>query len=239
MPEAKTVFFDLDDTLTDYAYARIYAFVELKNHFSELINAPLFEMDRVWTESWYRFLPSTPIKTDSEMMLFRSRRLGMVFEHFGMKPHKQEITDAVRIFTDSYDSSLSPVPGAKKLLYELKKKHTLICVITNNPTVGQARKLELCGLSDLVDILVTSGEVGVSKPDSRIFEFAMTKADTIPSETVMVGDTWEQDIVGAINAGIRAVWLNRFSVKMPVEVDHVREISSYVPLGPAINAILG
>ncbi len=52
-------------------------------------------------------------------------------------------------------------------------------------------------------------EVGVQKPDARVFRFALGRAGQAPADAVYVGDSWEADYVGAQNAGLSAVWLNR------------------------------
>jgi putative hydrolase of the HAD superfamily len=54
-----------------------------------------------------------------------------------------------------------------------------------------------------------SEEAGVSKPDPRIFEMALERANARAGEAVMVGDSWANDVEGARAAGIRAVWFNR------------------------------
>ena len=59
-----------------------------------------------------------------------------------------------------------------------------------------------------IDLLMASEEAGVSKPDPAIFALALGRLGCSADEAVMVGDSWENDIVGAQRAGIRAVWFN-------------------------------
>ena len=67
------------------------------------------------------------------------------------------------------------------------------------------------GLTGHVDFAVTSGETGVEKPDRRIFEAALVKADVSAGEAVFVGDQIESDIFGAEQAGLRPILIDRYN----------------------------
>ena len=76
-------------------------------------------------------------------------------------------------------------------------------------------KLHHCELFDLIDSITISEEVGYAKPDVRIFETALTRVECKPEETMMIGDSWENDILGARAAGIQGVWYNCYSTQPP------------------------
>jgi putative hydrolase of the HAD superfamily len=88
-------------------------------------------------------------------------------------------------------------------------------VITNNTVNEQKEKLATFGFAPHVDVLVTSEEAGVAKPDPQIFRIALERLGCEPYEAVMIGDAWVQDILGATSAGIRALWLNRHGLAHP------------------------
>jgi HAD superfamily hydrolase (TIGR01549 family) len=67
-------------------------------------------------------------------------------------------------------------------------------------------------LDPLLDFVVISHEVGVEKPHPRIFEFALERAGAQPSEALMVGDQYHSDVIGAVNAGITPLWLDRDNI---------------------------
>jgi putative hydrolase of the HAD superfamily len=69
--------------------------------------------------------------------------------------------------------------------------------------------LQGLGLWDMFDVPVVSFQVGVEKPDPAIFEHALRAGGATPERCVHVGDSYEQDVVGARRAGIRPVWLRR------------------------------
>ena len=97
---------------------------------------------------------------------------------------------------------------AAPLLQALQGRYRL-AVLTNGAPAHQREKLHGSGLATYFEAVVVSGEVGVGKPDPRIFAAALAALAVAPSATVMVGDSIERDIVGAQAAGLRAVWLNR------------------------------
>jgi len=128
------------------------------------------------------------------------------------------------------------VPGALALLKALKP-HYRIGVVTNNRTLEQQEKLAQLGMTHLIDALITSEDVGVTKPNPRIYQVALERLQSRPAETVMVGDNWVADVVGALEAGIRPVWLNRFAgTRLPADVT---ELTSLEPLDDVLQKITG
>ncbi len=81
-------------------------------------------------------------------------------------------------------------------------------VVTNGGAGVQRAKLHHLGLPPLLDACCISGELGIRKPDPRIFEVAASRCGEDPAEAWMVGDG-EADILGAHRAGIRSIWLHR------------------------------
>jgi 2-haloalkanoic acid dehalogenase type II len=82
-------------------------------------------------------------------------------------------------------------------------------VVTNGMEEHQRLKLAAAGLTDHFDVVVSSSVVGASKPDPRIFRFALERLGGRAADAVMVGDNPARDIAGAQRAGIRGVWVDR------------------------------
>ncbi|TDN39242.1 hypothetical protein A8B98_18445 [Hymenobacter sp. UV11] len=126
-----------------------------------------------------------------------------------------------------YQQLRQPVAGALALLQRLKPTYQ-IGIVTNNRTAEQEEKLRHLGMRGLVDALITSEGVGVLKPDPAIYEVALRRLGASPAQTVMVGDNWQADVLGALAVGIRPVWLNRTGAARPLP--HVAELTSLEPL---------
>ena len=93
-------------------------------------------------------------------------------------------------------------------------------VLTNGPPDIQRLKLARTGLAFATDTVVISAEVGFGKPEPGSFEVALGRLGRPATGTVMVGDSWERDILGALNVGMRAVWVSK-GRRPPEEVDGV------------------
>lgn len=87
-------------------------------------------------------------------------------------------------------------------------------IVTNGSSDHQREKIERTNLNGFFDTVIISEEVGVGKPDTRIFNLALERLTIDPETTVLVGDSLENDIQGAQNTGIRAVWINRSQTTM-------------------------
>jgi HAD superfamily hydrolase (TIGR01549 family) len=98
-------------------------------------------------------------------------------------------------------------PQAHDALNLVKRAGVRAAVISNSN--GSVRAiLEMLGLTDDLDFVIDSGEVGVEKPDPRIFELALARAGVTAAEAAYVGDLYSIDVRGARAAGIRAILLD-------------------------------
>jgi putative hydrolase of the HAD superfamily len=89
---------------------------------------------------------------------------------------------------------------------------------------------ERCGLKNIFQFVVLSQDHGVEKPDERIFKIALEEAGCTRLELLHVGDSLENDVGGAIDSGMRGVWLNRDRLLNDTDIRPDREISSITKL---------
>jgi 2-haloalkanoic acid dehalogenase type II len=129
-----------------------------------------------------------------------------------------------------------PFPDVVPALAELKRDFAL-GMVTNGPCDLQRHKIERAGLKDCFAAIVISREVGVMKPDPRIFAIALERLDVAPTEAIFVGDTPRTDIVGAHAAGMKAVWLNRDNCPPEHGIVPDAEIRELPELRPALERL--
>ena len=101
----------------------------------------------------------------------------------------------------------APLAGVEAVLSDLRATHRL-AVVTNGGGDIQPARLAFSGLDRYVELLVTSSDVDLGKPDARIFEYALQRLGVSANEAWMVGDSLDSDVAGALNAGVTGVWLN-------------------------------
>ena len=99
-------------------------------------------------------------------------------------------------------------PDVKPNLKNFREIYQL-ALVTNGAPDLQRDKIQSTNLAQYFNAILISGEVGIGKPDSRIFMLALEALAASPTETVMVGDSLTRDILGAQRAGIKGIWLNR------------------------------
>lgn len=129
-------------------------------------------------------------------------------------------------FLNAMAEICAPLPGAVSLLNALKDKVKL-GIVTNGFTALQEIRLQRTGLRDYFDLLVISEQVGVAKPDARIFEYAFEQMGHPPrSRVLMVGDTPESDILGGINAGLATCWLSSDGRTPPPAIKPTWQVAS-------------
>ena len=96
-----------------------------------------------------------------------------------------------------------------------------------------------CALDAHIDVLVVSEEVGVSKPDPKIFEVALERLGISADKAVMIGDSWAADVAGALAADIRPIWFNPRRLPRPEPDGRVEEIHALEPVEPVLAAVFG
>jgi len=207
----EAILFDVDDTLFDRNLAQVKILQIIVDSLPEIFGAidikrvakAFSESDRLTVAEFDSGMPSEGLR-DRRSRLFL--RLLDLPESFADK-----ITE---IYVRQLPVVNTPVAGAVRLVGELSGKYILGVVSNGLPDV-QYRKLESIGLRPLFSCIVLSEEVGIRKPDPRIFLRAAQVLHRLPAQCLYIGDTYASDIIGAKNAGMQACWFNRTKSSLP------------------------
>ncbi len=195
----KVIVFDLDNTLID----RQRAFTEMLKDRIELT----LPEDK-------RYLKEQAIQ---DILMWDDN--GTVSRSVSFKKYcdKYEVTCMTSEELSTYWTTIS---GSVVYLFDdvievityLKDKYRL-AILTNGSPVSQRRKLESTGILNLFELSVVSGEVGIDKPDPRIFDVMCDRLNVKPEECLYIGDNYVNDVLGARNAGWNAIYLNRLHLE--------------------------
>jgi HAD superfamily hydrolase (TIGR01549 family) len=222
----RAVLIDLDDTLVDHHHAMRTALRVLHDTDPRL---QALEFDFLLAE-WQRVLEAMHDDVALGRISIPESRI-IRYCHFydlaGAPVDRAEAEGIAANYVQTYMDSRRIVPGAVALM-EIVRQHARTAVVTNNTVIEQDEKLATFGLWPHVDALITSEECGVTKPDPAIFRSALERLGVEAHEAVMVGDSWANDIVGAANIGMRAIWLNRHGVSCPDPM-MATEVTSFEP----------
>jgi len=145
------------------------------------------------------------IKSDNEYLKLCSNLVGKQFtKEFLDVIQKTEIIDDKTI----------------ELVKKLKRKYKL-AIVANNVKNWVMKKLEKYKIKNFFDIIVVSSEVGVRKPDPRIFSFTIKKLNVKPEECIFISDELNDDLSGAKVLGIKTIWLKKEKEEITFQPDFI------------------
>lgn len=202
--------FDLDDTLYDFKESSMIA---LREVYRSMSLDRFFDSEQSWIDIYHRHNAS----------LWAEYNVGAVTKEFlkmerFRRPLMEAGADAPTAAQLSKD--LDPeylrqlaatgltIPGTHRLLESLRSAGVKIGILSNGFTEVQHDKIETARLTDLIDCIVLSDEIGINKPDRRLFDYALKKSGAKASNSLMIGDNPDTDIAGALNSGWRAYLFN-------------------------------
>lgn len=224
------IFFDLDDTLFDFKKAESVA---IRDSYYAYPISNLSEDDfyEVWCEigkkHFERYLQG---KITFEQL--QTERVKEVFNSNGMFIDDKEAQDYYQVYLRYYENNWKAFDDVVTCLNKLDGYR--LGIISNGDLTQQKYKLEKIGILDYFEIVVTSGETGIAKPDLRIFQIACEKARVAPSDCFYVGDNLLNDILPCKQLKMKGVWLNRRNESTTVEditmIQNLSELESFIPL---------
>ncbi len=175
-----------------------------------------------------RFVVAHPESRDAERLPLY---LETLLQSLGLADEAGRRLAAGRVAGEHHRANLwsRPGDGAVRILETLLSRGYRVAVVSNAD--GRVRGLlEAAGLARLLEFVLDSAEVGVEKPDPRIFHVATGRLELPPSTCAYVGDIYEIDVVGAERAGLAGILLG--DAPAPESVLRVPSLSSLDPLFP-------
>lgn len=193
----KAVFFDIDDTLYDTSG---FAKLARKAALTAMIDAGLPLSNQEAYQLLREIIKEKGSNYDKHFNVLTKRVFGEekpLLIALGMITYHNVKFALLRLFPDTMST----------LIY-LKKSGYHLGAISNGLTIKQWEKLIRLGLYHFFDEVVTSQETSSEKPEPEIFKVAMNRMGCQPQKSVMVGNKFSEDIMGAINVGMKAILVN-------------------------------
>ncbi|GAA5575095.1 YjjG family noncanonical pyrimidine nucleotidase [Porphyromonas gingivalis] len=202
----KHLFIDLDDTLWDTYHNN-------KSSLEELYH----------THAWDRYFDSFEtffsIYLPHNEALWSEYRYGQIDKPtLTLERFRRPFTGYLTLSDEqilTWNAEFLSITGRKTRLcphalevMEYLHRYYKVYILSNGFREIQHAKLTNSGLAPYIDRVILSEDAGINKPNKKIFDFALVKAKARKTESIMIGDSWEADIVGAANAGLASVWYN-------------------------------
>jgi putative hydrolase of the HAD superfamily len=202
----KNLFFDIDRTIWDYDANLIEILDDIFEKYS-LQSKGVSKQDFYYTfnkhnEELWKLYRSGKMQREE----LRIKRFMDTFKEFGI--HDNELAAAVAIDYLAITPTKTKIfPDTIETLTYLKLRYQLH-IITNGFNEVQFKKLINSGIDCFFHTVITSDIAGHRKPDKRIFAHALSSVNAKKTESLMIGDDWEADILGAKSFGIDQVFFN-------------------------------
>lgn len=202
------IFFDLDNTLWDH---RRNAYLTIKD---------LFEKEEITLRYRIDFEEFHAVYHDINEKLWEDIRDGIInkeylrkhrfydtFRHFKVDDEKLAMYFEEH-FLDKILNHNNLVEGAGYILEYLKSKNYILHIISNGFKEVTERKCILSGIDHYFQTITSADSVGVRKPNPAIFEYALGLSDVQKETSILIGDDWIADVVGAQNFGMDVIFFD-------------------------------
>jgi putative hydrolase of the HAD superfamily len=215
------LFFDLDHTLWDFEANARATLQELFHTFSlrekGVNDFDLFHKNYLAHNEllWERYRSGT---IRQEELRIKRMWLSLLDFKIADEPLAREMS--IR-FLDLLPTRTILFPYALEILDYLAAKKYSLHLITNGFEKTQHSKLKFSGLDRYFKEVITSEGSNSLKPNKEIFEYAFEKTGARPPESIMLGDSIEVDIIGAMNAGIDQVFINHHRITTDIKPTYI------------------
>ncbi len=217
------VFFDLDHTLWDFDKNSALTFNKILklNHINIDVHEFLYHYMPINLKYWKLFR-----EEKIEKSVLRFKRLDDAFRAVGYRVEDAMINKLSEDYITHLTTFNHLFENTFEILDYLNLKYNLH-IITNGFDEVQAKKMEKSNIEKYFKTITNSDMVGVKKPNPKIFNFALQRANVTSSQSIMIGDSYEADILGAKDVGMEVVF---FDVNGTTIDEDIKQINNLIQL---------
>jgi len=221
------VYFDLDHTLWDFDKNSALTFdLILKQERIDIDLSDFLDVYIPINSNYWELYRKDQISKES----LRSGRLKDSFEQLKMNIPIETVDSLATKYLEYLPQNNHLLEDTLEILEYLKPNYKLH-IITNGFEEVQNDKLNNSKISKFFTTITTSEEAGVKKPNTKIFNLALEKASAYPENSIMIGDNFEADILGAKNAGMKFLYFDYYQKREVLEcfqIQKLKEIYEYL-----------
>lgn len=224
------IFWDLDHTIWDYKTNARLTIIELyekhnvhltTHHSPEVFNTVYCKHNDLAWENYRKGI--------IDKSILRQRRFKDTFLELGIEPDgRYQIFE--KEFVEICPTKGHLMPGALEVLNHFHLKYEQH-IITNGFKETQGIKMKTSGIHHFFNTVTNSEDAGCQKPHPEIFKIALQSAGATIENSLMIGDNFEADIIGAYDLGIKCIFYNPDSLEienMPGDIFSIRDLGELV-----------
>ncbi len=216
------IFFDIDDTLLDHSKSEYLAAKAFYNRYRYEIHISVDKFYMLWNQVSEKYFDKY-LKGDITFAEQRVERIKEIYTFLGINLSSNDAEIKFRYYLNKYEENWIAFEDVTPCLNELCGH--ILGIISNGDLQQQTLKLKRMGIINLFSNIITADELGVAKPNVKIFEKACLLVNERPQNCYYIGDNLNTDILPCKEIGIKAIWLNR------------RNESSYLSDTTTINSL--
>lgn len=219
------IILDIDDTLINHSGAEMVAAQKFGMKLKKTI--PQYN-EATFNSKWHEITEyniQTFLKGEISFQEQRRRRIRSVFNDQNIT--NEQADDIFNIYLKFYEDSWTLFPDVIPFLQSFKNHG--YGILSDGSQNQQEMKLEKTGIRAFFKFVVTAEQMKMSKPDPMFFMKACELGNTTPSETFYIGDNIKKDALGAFNAGLNGVWLNRSKKDSEIETYSILSLKDFEP----------
>lgn len=226
------IFFDLDNTLWDH---RKNAYLTIKDLFAKEEIDLKYNIDFEEFHSVYHEINEKLWEDIRDGIIdkeyLRKHRFYDTFSHFNVEDEELSMYFEEH-FLDKILNHNELVEGAQHILDYLKAKNYTLHIISNGFKEVTERKCILSGIDKYFQTITSADTVGVRKPRPEIFEYSLNLSGATKENSILIGDDWIADVVGAKNFGMDVIFFDVLNENKTEEglkvVKHLLQIKDYL-----------
>lgn len=223
----KHIYFDLDHTLWDFDRNSALTFETIfKEEMLEISLPNFLETYIPINNNYWKLYRENQISKEA----LRTGRLNDCFKCMSLDVPEQIINNLSNNYIKYLPTYNYLLDDTHEILEYLKEKYELH-IITNGFEEVQHTKLSNSGISTHFKTVTTSEEAGVKKPEMEIFLKAMKKSGALPQQSIMIGDNYEADILGAHRAGMQSIYFDYYGKREAIQsigIQKLNELRNYL-----------
>lgn len=237
MQKYKTLIFDLDNTLIDNNRSMMYAFQQLLD-FLQLPCTSAMKQDWLAFDSYYWHqwesgkivLPDSVQTLEDKRIYLRTNFFRDFFKQYGIFISFETSLKICDLYYSSLGIDIVTIEDANQLLRDLYGIYEIV-IATNGQTKTAYKKLEKANLLPYVEDVISSDQIGFSKPMPEFFQVLFERVKNKEKDKMLlIGDSLNTDILGGIQNGIDTCWFNPNQQPSPSEIQPTMTIHKLLQL---------